>query len=401
MKIYKFYIFSLLLVFACSCKNEVKPSQKSESNQDHSIQIVGTVFPTERTFSSDVSITGTAMPFQKVNVHALVSGYVGSIIKDIGDYVQKGGVIAHLKNPEIHHSLKEAEANLKRAEAEIIQAEANRNKWKALSNSKNIILERLESTYKKAPNLVLASDVDNSRGEYESAFANYKSAEAGIAVAKGRKEAAEASLNAMKVRQEMLIVKAPFSGIVTKRYVDNGATVLSGLESTDAMPLVTMQDVSKIRLTVQLPEADAANVSVGNVIKVSFPEVSNEIITAKISRSANTLDPQSKTMQVEIDIDNKDGKLKPGMYAKVIINALSRKGKLTVPVSAKKLIDDVFHLLVVQDGIVKAIRLNQGLEGRDYVEVLNKEITATSQIIIQGKNLVKEGQRVEGIIIED
>jgi HlyD family secretion protein len=105
-------------------------------------------------------------------------------------------------------------------------------------------------------------------------------------------------------------------------------------------------------------------------------------------------------MKVEIDLDNQNNKIKPGMYAKVELNAKNRKGVLSLPIAAKKMMDDVPYILIVKNNRVEAIQLEQGLEGRDYFEVLNSGITDQSQIIIQGKNLVKAGQEVKATQIK-
>ena len=399
-------LISILFIAALfsSCSNAKTDSSQAEtakaSTTSYMIQKVGVVYPQERSFSSNVSITGTAMPNQMVKVHAMESGFVQSIKKDIGDYVTKGSVVASLQNPELSSKLKEQEAHTKRATAAMVQQEAEKKKWIAVSASKKSILDRLESTYKKAPNIVLSSDVDNARADYETASANLLAADASIAAAIAEKEASQAMEEAVRTRINMLQVKAPFSGIISKRFVDNGAVILNGLASANSQPIVEIQNINTIRLRIQLPESDAANISVGSVVKVAFPEISDALMDAKISRSSNTLDPTSRTMQVEIDIANQSGKIKPGMYAKVQLNATNRKGKLSVPIAAKKLIDDIPHLLVVENNIVKAIPLSQGLEGREFLEILNSEVTEKTQIIVQGKNLVKAGQEVEAKVIK-
>ena len=397
MKFTPFFITILLLISGCKNTSENNSTNTSvaASANTPKVQSVGVTHPSERSFNSSVSITGTAMPNQMVKVYAMESGYVRSISKDIGDYVSKGGVIAILENPELSSKLKENEAHIKRAAAAIQKHEAEKRKWEAVSVSKKSIYDRLEKTYQKAPNIVLIADVENAKAEYEMATANVLSSQASIAAARGEKEAAEAMTAAVRSRVAMLQIKAPFSGLVTKRLVDNGAAVQSGLSSSGSQPIVEMQDLSKIRLTVQVPEADASSLGKGSEVEISFPELAGKNIKAKISRTSNTLDPTSKTMQVEIDLNNKDGKIKPGMYAKVLLNAKNRAGVLSLPMAAKKLIDDVPHILVVKNNKVQRVLLRQGLEGRDFFEILNSEITKESQVIVQGKNLVKEGQEVK------
>jgi membrane fusion protein (multidrug efflux system) len=404
MKYIIFITLSLILLLGFGCQNNPAANHTNTeiaaSANPSKIQTVGVTSPLVRDFNSSVKITGTAMPNQMVKVFAMENGFVKNISKDIGDYVSKGTVIALLENPELDSKLKESEAHVKMAIANIQKQAAEKNKWEAISTSKKSIYDRLEKTYKNAPNIVLISDVENAKAEYETAIANVLSSEASIAAAKAEKEAMEAMGNAVRSRVNMLRIKAPFSGIITNRFVDNGATVQNGLSSTGSQPIVEVQDLSKIRLTVQVPESDVGSLEKGSEVKISFPELAGDDIIATISRTSNTLDQSSRTMKVEIDLDNQNNKIKPGMYAKVELNAKNRKGVLSLPIAAKKMMDDVPYILMVKNNRVEAIQLEQGLEGRDYFEVLNSGITDQSQIIIQGKNLVKAGQEVKATQIK-
>ncbi len=391
-------MFFVVVIF--SCKQNENNSSSSESAMKTKIQNVGVVHPEERNFTSDISIIGTALPNQMVHVHAMESGYISSINRDIGDYVTKGSVIAQLSNPELSSQYIESQARAKSLSASLNKSKAEKTKWNAMLASKKSIYERLNNTYKNAPNIVLISDVENARAEYESARANLSAAEAAIAVATAEYDAAKAVERAFAGRIGMLRIRAPFTGLITKRYMDNGATVQSGLNESNSVPIVDMQDISTIRLTLQVPESDAATINIGNEVVIDFPELPGDKKQATISRTSNTLDPESKSMQVEIDIENPDFLIKPGMYAKVSLEAQNRNGILSLPVEAKKLINDVAHILIVRNDVVEEVALRQGLVGRNYFEILNSDIDKNTQVIIQGKNLVKAGQAVEALLIK-
>ena len=133
-------------------------------------------------------------------------------------------------------------------------------------------------------------------------------------------------------------------------------------------------------------------------VQVTFPELSGKEYEAKISRTSNALDAMSKTMQVEVDIPNKDGKIITGMYAKVLLQVGSRENILSLPVIAKVRYKNEACILVVEDGIVKRLPVKIGLSDKDYFEVLNAEITNETLVITTGKGLVKPNQRVKAIL---
>ena len=353
-------LISLLIsvVLLCSCGNkehEVDSSAK-EDKMISQLQSVEVVNPIERSFTANILITGTAEPNQKVTIYAMESGYVQNILVDIGDVVAKGAVIAELSNPELLRQLEEKEAQLS----------ANESTYK-----------RLSSIQEKTPALTTIQLV-------EDAEANYLSTKAAV--------------SSIQDRLRFLQVKAPFSGKVTKRMIDNGALIQSGLTQSRPQGIIELQDVNPIRLTIPLPESDIVSINKGTEVDVSFPELPGALLKAKVSRMAGALDPASKTLLVEIDLDNSDDKIKPGMYAKALVKVNSRKGVISLPVTAQSIFQNQPVVLIVNNNEVEQVSLRKGLAGKDYFEVLNPEINANSLVIVQGKGLVKAGQIVTPVL---
>ena len=165
--------------------------------------------------------------------------------------------------------------------------------------------------------------------------------------------------------------------------------------------IVELQQTDPIRLTISLPESDAAAIGVGMKASITFPELFGESFDAKVSRTAKALDPSSKTMRVEFDIANRDGKIITGMYAKVLMQIDSREDVLSLPIIAQVMYQDEPFVLAVQNSRVERIPIRKGLSGKDYFEVLNANITEETLVIVQGKGLVKPGQIVEPILKVD
>lgn len=350
-------VFAVLLSTLISCNNQEKESEQTATNDK--IQKVEVVKPKQRSFTAEVLITGTARPNQIVTLYAMESGMLMQMRKDIGDKVKQGEILAVLENPELQQQ---------------------QLKWQAETNAKKGNYERLNSVYEKTPALTNIQMVENAEAEYLTAKAN---------------------LDAVNNRIGFLNIKAPFSGIITKRFVDKGAMIQSGLSQSNPQALFELQEINPIRLTIPVPESDAVGIQKGMDVEVTMPELSGKSFMAKVSRTSKVLDPMSKTMQVEIDLENPDGKILSGMYAKVLLQVNSRENILSLPMIAKVSHKNEDYVLAVVDGKVKRLPVKIGLSNQDYFEVLNDEITAETQVIVQGKSLVKPEQIVEPILKQE
>jgi len=352
-------VFAVLLAVFVSCNqlgDETEGSTNLNNNGANKIQKVEVVRPEQRSFKTEVLIAGTARPNQIVTLFAMEAGMLIKMNKDIGDQVALGETIAFLKNPELQQQ---------------------QLKWLAETTAKKANFERLNTVYKKSPALTNIQQVENVEAEYLSAKTN---------------------LDAINNRVEFLSIKAPFSGVITKRFVDKGALIQSGLNESNPQALFELQEINPIRLTVPVPGSDAAGIQKGMKVKVSFPELSSKFSEAKVSRTSNALDPLSKTMQVEIDLNNLDGKIISGMYAKALLQINSRENILSLPIMTKLSHKNEDYVLIVKDDKVKRIPITIGISNQDYFEVLNHQINSETQVIVQGKGLVKSGQIVEPIV---
>jgi RND family efflux transporter MFP subunit len=354
-----FLAVPILAVLLTSCGAEDPVPQNPAPSNAGKTQRVEVAVPSYRSFVAEVLISGTAEPNRQVMLHARESGYVEKVLKDIGDPVKKGDVIAELANPELYRQRQQLTAEVE---------------------GKKSIYERLLATYEKTPALTPLQLLDEAKAAYFSQ---------------------KAELDAVNDRISFLRVKAPFAGIVTQRFVDEGALVQNGLRNARAMPLFEVQEVSVIRLCIPLPETDAGSVGLGMAAVITFPELPGASYSAIISRTSNSLDRDSKTMQVEIDLQNAEGKIKPGMYAKALMQLSSRDSVLSLPVTAQVIKQNQPFVFVVSDNIVYQVELRKGLSNKDYFEVLNSEIAADAQVIVQGKGLVKAGDTVEAVVKND
>lgn len=351
----KFLRFSLFpyLLLACNPGGDAVTSLSNvAASHDESEPTVEVIFPEYRHIERRISIAGTAMPNRKVTLCALESGVVRNLHKEIGDRVRKGEILAVLDHPRL---LRQHE------------------KTGALMTAKKAEYERLLAVRDQSSALTPAHVFDAAKGEYL---------------------ALQAEWNELAERIGYLNVAAPFPGTVTRRFVDLGTVLTGGFEDRQSQALYEIQQTDPIRLHIPLPEADIPWVGLGTNATVTFPELPQKKFIAKVNRMANALDPQSKTMDVELDLANASGQILPGMYAVVEMEIARRDSVLSLPVMAKMLYRDQPHLLIVRDGIAERVVLQEGITSRDYFEVLNKDIGSQTMVVLQGKQLAEAGRRV-------
>ena len=350
-----------LLFIAVGCNSSTEKEGNSEGvesvfQEEINTSSVEVVQPSYHSFISRTMITGVAKAYRKVMVHPMESGYVQSIGKDIGDLVYANDAIAVLYNPEL---LRDAE----KLKAELI--------------AKKSIYERLNSIQENTPSLSPIQQLEAAEAAYLST---------------------QADLRAINDRISLLTVKAPFTGRITKKMVNVGDLVQSGINNSGTKPLVELQQTHPIRLTITVPESDASFIKVGLLSQINFPELPDGNYSEKVTRTAKALEASSKTMLVEIDIPNKSEAILPGMYAKVTMELSSRDNVLSLPSKTKTMIDDAPHILVVNNGVVEKIALEIGLENANYYELLNSNINDSTLVISRGKSLVKTGNKVYPVL---
>lgn len=346
------FLISILTISLLSCANDTH--QQNESTEtDLKITTVKVVNPQQRSFTSVLQIIANAIPNKRVDIHAMEGGFLSELKKDIGDKVYEGNVLAILNNPELKRELE-----INKVAKEV--AEANYLRFKKVIT--------------KTPELTTLQEFEKVEATYLMANAKY-----------------QATLN----RDSLLTIRAPFSGIITARNIELGALIQSGINNSNSIILFELMDVDIIRLTVALPETEVDNISNGMEAVISFTELPGREFPAQVSRMANAIDNRTKTMEVQFDISNKNGKIKAGMYANVELQLQSTNDKISLPNEALIAIKSEFFILQVKNGIVEKTLIKKGLSNSKYFEVLSNEVNENTQVIIEGKAIIKDGSKVK------
>ena len=344
-------LFSLAIL-ACSDGTQQQDESTSLAVKIPNVKVVN---PEQRSFTSTLQIIGNAMPNKQVNIHAMEGGFLSELKKDIGDKVKKGDVLAVLNNPELTRELEINKVAKQVAEANYL---------------------RFKKVITKTPELTTLQEFEKVEATYLMANAKYK-----------------ATTN----RDSLLSIRAPFSGVITARNVELGALIQSGINNSNTIALFEIMDMEIIRLTVALPETEVDNISKGMQAKISFTELPGQTFSVHVSRLANAIDNRTKTMKVQLDIPNRNGKIKAGMYANVEIQLQSTGDKISLPNEALIVVKSEFFILQVRDGIVKRTLIKKGLSNTQFFEVLSNEINENSKVIVEGKAMVKAGMQVKAV----
>jgi RND family efflux transporter MFP subunit len=335
-------------------------------------EVYAAVAPVKReTVANSLSIAGQFIPYQNVELHAKVAGYIKQIYVDIGDRVHTGQVLAVLEIPELLAQVDESKAAVHHAEEEIQRAKSEVSRAEANNVALHANAERLVNTDKARPGLIAQQELDDATAKDRASQAQVDAAKSALAAAEQQLAVARADQQHYAALSDYARITAPYDGIVTWRFSDTGALVQAGTSNTSGLPVVTVAQVGILRLRIPVPESLAGKVKVGDAADVHV-QATGEHFTGKVTRFTGALDPTTRTMQVEIDVPNPNYHLQPGMYADVTLLANSRPDALTIPITAVLRSDNKTSVLVVdsQDRVqVRPVVL--GVESPNRAEVLS------------------------------
>ncbi|HLY76063.1 MAG TPA: efflux RND transporter periplasmic adaptor subunit, partial [Planctomycetota bacterium] len=285
------------------------------------------IHPTRQDLIRKVVLPGSVRADLEVTLYAKVTGFLKEITKDRGDRVKAGELIATLEIPEMI--------------AEIEHARASH----ALDDS---TYQRLEAIRKVEKTAVTDQDLD---------------------MARAKRDMSQATLKKLETLQAYTEIRAPFNGLITERFVDPGAFIQQG-------KIVSMVDISKVRVLVDVPEAEVRAAQVGTKADAQFDALPGKAFPAAVSRTAGSLDTTMRTMRIEIDVENPAMVIYPGMFARVALAVDPHPAALVLPAEAVTLQQDRAFVFVDAEGKAKKVQVTLGIEDDHRWEIL-KGLTGT------------------------
>jgi RND family efflux transporter MFP subunit len=344
---------------------------------------------------NDLVLTAEFRPYQEVDVMAKVAGYVKSIGVDIGDHVRQNSVLATLEVPEIQDDVAKAKAGVAGAEANIVTAQAAVESAQAAANIASLSFKRIQDVATRDPGLVPRQEVDVAQSHEMEAAAQLASAKSALTAAQQNKAEAESEYSRATAMMQYATIRAPFNGVITKRYASTGSMIQAGIASqTQAMPVVTLAEDDLLRLILPVPVSDVAGIRDGQAVDVNVVSL-GRTLEGKVTRYADSVQMATRTMDTEVDVPNHDGALIPGMYAEVHLHLAARLNVLSVPLDAVDgLGTSVQQVYVVRDGVIRLTTVKTGLQTPTRVEILSG-LQSGDKVVVGRHTGLSDGERVD------
>jgi RND family efflux transporter MFP subunit len=430
----------ILVITGCSSDSATGPAADGGSAPANSLDRVTAGPPVRQSLQLYTEQPGRVVAFEETPILSKLPGYVESVHADIGDKVAKGQVLIRLQVPEYLDQLEQkrgllgqAEAQVKQAEAALVAAEA------AVQSSRSMVAQaqagvgrtdaeyaRWDSELERIQQLVSKGSVtpklaDEASSQFQSADAARKEALASIESAKARQGEAEANVLTAQADIESAKAKlrvaqsdisqaetmltyaelvSPFEGYVISRRVDSGHYVQPA-GASNSQPLMTVANVSKVRVFVNVPESEAAWVDAGyddsdagDPATILTASIADGRIEARVTRASRQLDPQSRSLSTEIDLDNSELKLLPGAFVTTKILLEQRENVLTLPIGAIVKSDSGTFCCVVEGGKIDFRPIELGLRAGDNVEI-KSGLDGSEMVVLVRASSLQPGQQVE------
>ena len=348
-------MLSVLLFVGCDNEPKVE-AVKTDKKVDTVRAIILKSSPVEK----QTTLPGELLPYERVEIHAKVTGYIRQLKVDIGSVVKQGQVIATIDAPEIQSRVREAKG----------KAQAAHSRYLASKDTYDRIL-----TASKTEGVISANELQKAKSQMEADLADYN--------------AAVSSESSLRETGDYLLIKAPYSGVITERNINNGAYVGAQNEK----PIVVIEDQTKLRLRVAVPEALTGAQLKTERIKFSVKSNPNQFYEAQLIRKAGSIDPNTRTEVWEFEVNNNDKALKAGAFADVKLNVTRSQSSFAVPASVIATTLEKKFVIKINNGLTQWVDVSQGLNLGDKIEIFGK-LNESDTLVLKANEELKPDTKV-------
>jgi RND family efflux transporter MFP subunit len=373
---------------ACSHSTHVEAGDPAEALS------VGVTRAIRMPMVRQLTLSSELVPFQEIDVFAKESGYVKELNVDYGTRVTKGQLMAVLEIPELQVQLQQDQAAIENMQEQVAQAQQETNRVEAQSKVAHLQYDRLKKVADSKPGLVAQQEVDDWQGKDLATEAQVEASKSAMQSAQSALAAAQAKLVHDKVLFDYARITAPFAGVVTQRYANQGALMQAGTSSsTQAMPLVKLAQDDVFRLVIPVPESDVPLIRVGQPVEVRIPSM-NRTFPGRVARFSSDLKADTRTMHTEVDVPNPNHILIAGMYAEATLTLEHKDAALAVPLQAVDHQGDRSIVMLVNPANRIEVRtVTLGLQNAGFAEVLSG-VTDGEQVVVSDRGALKPGEVV-------
>jgi RND family efflux transporter MFP subunit len=342
-----------------------------------------------------LSLAGQFQPYQVIDVHAKVSGYVRHIYVDIGDRVHAGQTLAVLEVPELNAQYRGSQSEQQRSMEQIGIARHEISRAEASHVALQANYDRLLQASKAQPGLIAEQELDDARAKADASQAQVDTARSTLSAAEQQADVAKADMERVGALQAYTTITAPLSGVVIWRYADTGALIQAGTASdSQSLPLVKLSQSDLLRLRLPVPEDAVGYIHNGDTVQIRVDAL-HRSLTGKIVRFTRNVSLDTRTMQTEIDVPNKDLSLIPGMYANTYVQLAHKENVLTIPLLAVQHDDSGKTSVLVVDGQNRIERhaVELGIQGSLLAEV-RSGVRQNDRVVLGNAARYKDGEQV-------
>ena len=345
-----------------------------------------------------LSLAGQFQPYQTVNVHPKVSGFIRHIYVDIGDRVHQGQTLAVLEVPELKAQLSGTVSEVARSGDEIIRAQHEVKRAESTHNALHADYDRLLQTSQAQPGLVAQQELDDAQAKDLSSAAEVDAARAALSAAQNGMDVSKADSQRVSAIENYTNVVAPLDGVIIWRYADTGALIQSGVGSNNQdLPIVKLAQSGVMRLRLPVPESCVRYVHLGDTVQLRVDSLGRSF-SGTVVRFTRELNFETRTMETEVDVPNKDLTIDSGMYANALLRLNHADNVMTIPVGAVVLRGNQQQVYVVDGSNHVHIRNVQvGLEGNQLAEITNG-LAAGERVILAAQSKYAENEVVTPVL---
>jgi RND family efflux transporter MFP subunit len=366
----------------------------TEKSDETSIRPVAIALAEFTPISNTVTLSGEFRPFQEVDVHAKVAGYIRKIYVDVGDHVKTGQTLAILEVPELDAQLQGADAAIRRSKDAVRRAKGDLDRAESMHHATHLDYARLKQASEARPGLIAEQELDNAMAKDKEGEAQISADEAALSEAQNQLDVSFAEQKQLSAMSDYARIVAPFNGVITKRGADTGALVQAGTSSNaQAQPVVSVAQTDLFRLTLPVPESAVPMIRLGTTVTVHVQAL-NRDFEGKVARFADAVNQETRTMHTEVDVHNADGNIVGGMYAEVALTLAKKVNVLAVPIQAvNRNGSETTVLLVNSQDRLEERAVGLGMEGVNQVEIVSG-LDPKDRVVIGSRGDFRPGDQV-------
>ena len=392
----------LIAAFVLFRRNAQKSGTQAGTAKTAQTPTVMVIRVVSKDVDRELRLPGELRAYENVAIYPKVQGFVESISVDRGSIVRRGQLLVRLSAPELTSHTSEAETRIQAAREQRQEMEMRVQAVREQRAEAAAKLAADEGTYKRlkaasaTPGVVAENDVDIARGVVEADQARIRALEENEKAAKAvvqsqiqNEKATREAASSVRSIENYLRISAPYDGVVSERNVDRGSLV----GPSGGTPMLRLQQISRLRLVVPVPESNVAGMATGARINFTVPAFPGENFVGVIARLSHTLDEKTRTMPVELDVVNDSGRLAPGMFPEVLWPTRRPRPSLFVPATAIATTTERTFVIRIRNGVAEWVDVKRGISMGDLVEVFGS-LEENDLIAVRGTDELRGGTTV-------